>query len=353
MKSNQVLSFFLIAAIGGLSIAAQAQNEADLSAFLAASKQDASNLISAYTAPAIKAISYGMTGGWYHTAKTHKKLGIDIGVTVNAVFTPSSDDYFQPYTFLSSSTQFANTSNPSSSNAPTIFGPKESTIYTATYSPSTKIGPQSVTINGPEGLDLRKNLGVSVVPVPMAQIGIGLIKNTDLKIRFIPKVNGAQTSLSMLGFGLLHDIKQYFPGVKLVPFDLSVLAAYNSFKGVTNLTSSGDPLRPTSTDGKATYTLNSWVAQVLISKKIAILTLYAGVGYGSVSTKAKITGTYTITAVPAGSFNITDPVSFNLKNTSAKLTGGMRFNLGPLYFNGDYTVQKYSALSVGMGLTIR
>jgi hypothetical protein len=356
MKTNRVVlpSLILIGPLLFITISGQTQNAADLSSFLGASKQDASSLISAYVSPAIKAVSYGMTGGWYHTAKTHKKLGIDLGVTMNVVFVPNSDNYFQPYSVLgpNTTTQFVNNSYPSSQNAPTIFGPKESTSYTATYKPSG-YPQQTVSIPGPQGLDLKGSIGFSAVPVPMAQIGIGLIKNTDLKIRFLPQISSGGTTLSMLGFGLLHDIKQYFPGIKLLPFDLSVLAGYNTFKGNTSLVSNGVSYRPDSPDGKVTYNLNSWVAQILISKKVSVLTFYAGVGYGAVSTKVNVTGTYTIVAVPAGSFQVTNPVSFSLNNTGAKLTGGMRLKFGPLYFNGDYTLQKYNSVSVGLGLSIR
>ncbi len=353
MKTNKLFSHSLLALLLLASVATQAQNAADLSAFLAAGKQDASNLIAAYTAPVVKATSFGLTGGWYHTAKTHKKLGIDFGVTLNAVFTPTSDNYFQPKSFLSSSTTFVNTTNPGSQNAPTIVGPKESTNYIFSYNPGNGLGTQTATVQGPQGLDLKGTIGSSVIPVPMVQLGIGTIKNTDLKIRLVPTINNSGTSISMFGVGLLHDVKQYFPGIKLLPFDLSILAGYNSFKGVTSLVSSGNLVRPDSPDGKVTYTLNSWVGQILISKKVAVLTFYAGVGYGSVATKVNVTGTYTIKAAPAGSFPITDPVSINFTNSSPKLTAGMRLKLGPIYLNGDYTVQTYSSVSIGMGVSVR
>lgn len=290
-----------------------------------------------------------MTNGWYHTAKTHKKLGVDFGVTVSAVFVPTSDNYFTPNN--SSTLTFANNTHPSLQMAPTIMGPKDQTTYSATYTPQGSSTPITVGFNGPEGLDMKGNLGVSAIPVPMAQLGIGLIKNTDLKLRMVPTINNGGNSISMFGVGLMHDIKQYLPGVKELPFDLSVIAGYNSLKGASSLASSSTS--PTSTDGKISYTFNSWVGQVLISKKLAILTLYAGVGYGSVSTKVNITGTYTISPTTGGNFNITDPLAYTLNNTGAKLTGGMRIKLGPIYFNGDYTVQKYSAFTFGLGASIR
>ena len=331
----------------------QAQNEADFAKFLQAEKEDASKLIAAYTTPVVKAVSYGMTSGWYHTGKTHSKLGFDLGVTMSAVFTPTSDDYFTPGTLGLKNTVLTS-SAVGPGKAPAIFGPKGTTTYTSTYTPSGGIfPPQTASFNGPEGLDLRKNLGFSAVPVPMVQLGIGLIKNTDLKVRFVPQTKVGASTVNMLGFGLLHDIKQHIPGIKMAPIDLSILVAYNSVNGTTSLVntnSSGS--QPVSKDGKVSYTLNSWVVQAIVSKKFSVLTLYGGVGYGAVSSKVNVTGTYTIVATPS-TFDIKDPVAINFSNTGMKVTAGLRLKFGPLYLNGDYTLQKYNALTLGLGFSVR
>ena len=351
MKNKYSIYWVLTVALFGMlaSTSLQAQNESDFAKFLQAQQDDAKKLIEAYTTPAIKGVSYGMTNGWYHTGKTHGKLGFDLGITMSAVFTPTSDDYFDPRKFLSPQTTFS--SSFPNGLAPAIFGPKGSTTYTSTYTVAGS--PYSVAFNGPEGLDLRKSIGFSAVPVPMVQLGIGLIANTDLKIRFIPERTVGASKVSMLGFGLMHDVKQHIPGIKMAPIDISLLVAYNTVKGTTSLvnTNSSDT-RPDSPDGKVTYKLNSWVVQGVVSKKFSVLTLYGGVGYGSVSTNVDVTGTYTIQAAPT-SFSIKDPASIKFSNTGVKLTAGMRLKLGPVYLNGDYTLQKYTALTLGFGFSVR
>jgi hypothetical protein len=336
------------------SLAAFAQNEDDLANFLKAGGEDASELIEAYIKPVVTGVSYGMTGGWYHTAKTHKPLGIDIGISMNLAFIPTSENYFDPSKFLSSSTTFANTTNPGE-GGPTIFGPKDATTYTASYDPDGQgpLATQNITFDGPEGLNMKKEIGFAAVPVPMAQIGIGLIKGTDLKIRLVPKREFGESEIQMFGLGVMHDIKQYIPGIKLLPFDLSALVAYNSVKGETSLinTDTGDS-RPDSQDGKFDYKFNSWVIQAVISKKISVVTGYVGVGYNIVKTNADIRGTYTIQGSNAN-FDVTNPVSIDFKNNSPRLTAGIRLKFGPLYLNTDYTLQKFSMWSTGLGLAIR
>lgn len=333
-----------------------ANSQSDMSAFLMAEKSDASKLIGAYVSPVIKGVSYGMTSGWYHTGKTHNKLGIDFGVTISAVMMPSSEQTFDPTKLgLSGAT------TPNQNLSPTIIGPKTAAPSNS-YDVSYTNGPVSVnqTINGPDGLDFKKNLGGNWIPVPMIQLGIGLIKNTDLKVRFIPNQNKDSKSggngVGMLGFGLLHDVKQYFPGVKSLPFDLSVLLAYTSVNGSSSLvnTDQSNDGRPYSDNGKVSYKLNSWVFQAIISKKVSVLTFYMGVGYGTVNSKVSITGSFALDPYATnGAYPLVDPFSTTYSNKSMKLTTGMRLKLGPIYFNGDYTVQKYSALTVGFGASIR
>jgi hypothetical protein len=339
---------FLLLLLSMTSFGVNAQDLSGLTQVFKAEKNDAGSLIRSYITPSVNAVSNGMTSGWYNTGKAHKTLGFDLGVSISAVFTPSSDDYFTP--ILTSATKFANTTNPGL-GAPSVIGPKDVTTYTSTYDPdgSGSLPSQAFVIKGPEGLDLKKNIGFSALPVPMIQLGIGIIKNTDLKIRYVPQQKSNSVTFQMFGLGVMHDIKQHIPGIKNLPFDLSVLAAYNSVTGDASLASTSGV---TSTDGKLSYKFNSWVAQAIISKKISVLTGYLGVGYGSVSSNVDITGTFTVPAT-VGSFTLKDPLSMELSNTGAKLTAGLRLKFGPIYLSGDYTLQKYNALTVGFGVAVR
>jgi hypothetical protein len=335
-----------------------AQDDNDISGFLNAAPADAAKLITAYVQPAIEGISYGMTGGWYTTAKAHKSFGVDLGISLNTVFLPASRNYFNPLTLgLTSGAAFENINNPTL-GAPTVMGPEDETEYTFTYDPDGQSGSlptQSFVVNGPKGLDVASYTGTgeAPVPVPMIQLGVGIIKNTDLKIRFVPEQNIDGTKIKMLGIGVMHDIKQHISSIKLLPFDISVLLAYNNVSGTSGLTNSdtNDAL-PDSKDGKMNYTFNSYIIQALISKKISVITFYGGVGYQMVKTKVDVLGTYTIDASPA-SFTLKDPVMIDFKNNGFKLNGGIRLKFGPIYINGEYTLQKYSTVTVGLGLSIR
>lgn len=337
--------------------AAFAQNQEDIARFLNAGGKDASKLISAYIEPTVKSLSYGMTGNWYNTAATHKTLGFDFGVSVNLAMIPTSENYFDPTKLNLDVTTFNGNSTRPGKGAPTFFGPKDRTTYSASYDPdgSGSLPTQTLTFSGPEGLGVKDEIGFAGIPVPVAQLAVGIVKNTDLKLRFIPKVEAGGSSVSMFGVGIQHDIKQHIRGIKLLPFDLSVLVAYNSLKGETDLSyqnTGPSDTRPGSTDGMGEYKFNSWVYQLLVSKRIAVLTVYGGVGYSMINTKVNVNGTYTIQATP-DDFEVTDPVAMTIKNKSMRFTAGMRLKFGPVYFMGDYTLQKYKMINVGFGFSIR
>ncbi|HTE33566.1 MAG TPA: DUF6588 family protein [Chryseolinea sp.] len=327
------------------TICAQAQDENDIVNFLAAGKNDASKLMRAYLTPAIEGLSYGFNGGWYTTAKAHKTFGFDIGISFNAVFVPTSKNYFNP-NGLQLETVTGFTSTAPNGQAPTILGPDDKTTYSVDADDN---GVPDATFQGPRGLDFKDNIKINGVLAPTAQVGLGIYKNTDLKIRWMPEVEYGSTKVKLLGFGVMHDIKQHIRGIKVLPFDLSVLVAFTSIKGSTALAgtfSPGGDTRPQIMD----YDMDAWLFEALISKKLAMFTFYGGFGYNTIKAKSDVTGSYVVPGYPTA---FKDPISLNFKNNSMRLNAGMRISLGPVYINGEYILQEYSTLSVGLGVTVR
>jgi len=330
-------------------ISVQAQNEDDFVRFLQAGQQDGSKLITAYINPAIEGFSYALNGGWFHTAKPHKLGGFDINISVTPVFIPKSQDYFDPAKLnLSTVTDFQNTTNPGKL-APTFIGPNDRSEYTV------DISGQPVTINGPEGLGIREAIKVAPVGAPMAQVGIGLIKGTDIMVRYVPKISVGSTETQLFGLGVRHDIKQHIPGIKMLPFDLSAMVGFTSFKGTTDLSGLATEFPPATagTTQETVYKFNAFLFQALVSKKIAFITLFGGVGYNGVKTTAAINGSYTFFDNQPQEFVLTNPYKGTFKNNSMRLDVGARFNLLAFYLYGNYSIQEYSAVTAGLGFTFR
>jgi hypothetical protein len=341
VRKSFLLSLFIV-----LSVSVHAQSETEIAEFLKAGPDDAGKLMNAYLSPMVTAASYGFNGGWFNTAKAHKTLGFDLGVTVNGVFIPSSKNYFRPGELGLS--KYTTLTSPASGNAPTLVGPKDATTYTVTEPQSG----ETATFSGPPGLDFKDNFKISGALAPTVQLGIGIVKNTDLKIRWMPEVKAGDTKVKYIGFGVLHDIKQHIPGIKHLPFDLSAMIGYTNLKGTTNIAgyvASGDATKPQ----ELHYNMNAWLIEALISKKLAMVTFYGGLGYNAVKTTADVKGSYAFVPVTPQTPATNDPVSMDFKNNSFRATAGMRLNLGPIYLSADYTLQKFSTVSVGLGVTVR
>jgi hypothetical protein len=332
--------------IVGISFSAHAQNEDDLVRFLQAGQEDGGKLITAYINPFVEGFSYALNGGWFHTAKPHKLGGFDFNFSVTPVFVPKSSDFFDPNSLnLATVTGFTNSSNPGGA-APTIFGPKDQTGYQVDIDDD---GQPDVDIDGPRGLGIRDAIKLAPVGTPMAQVGIGLIKGTDLMFRIVPKSKLGNTEVNLIGFGLRHDIKQHIPGIKMLPFDLSIMAGFTSFKGVTDLSGSGFA----GANQEAEYKFNAFLLQALVSKKLAFVTFFGGFGYNGVKTTADMKGTYTFFEGQAAEFTLSNPYSATFKNNSMRLDVGMRINILAFYLYGNYSLQEYSAVTAGLGFTFR
>jgi hypothetical protein len=187
----------------------------------------------------------------------------------------------------------------------------------------------------------------------MVQVGIGLPKGFEVKVRFFPSTDlGGGASANLFGIGLVHDIKQFIPGLKKLPFDLSIFGGYTSLKIGVNLDSS----QP---NNKANFESSATTIQALISKKIAVVTFYGGLGYNFNNTSLAMLGTYD-TGVPVnpldlskGNVKLTDPVNYSVSLSGARFTAGMRLKFAFFTLHGDYTIQKYDALTVGLGFSFR
>jgi len=338
MKKNRLLVLLLLA----MPFAVAAQG--DLDQLFSGSVKDAKYLSEGYISPMLKAVGYGLNQGWYNTARPHKFPGFDLTLSVNPVFIPSADKIFNV-----DNTKMTNVAlvsdvdgkpvDPSNGkgNIPTLFGADKSTSYaTKDLIPTTFQGP--------------KGTGLGFLPMPTLNLGIGLPKGFDIKFRFVPTIDLGKASgnditgkFGLFGIGVLHDFKQWIPGIKALPFDLSAFVGYTKMTLNAGLSSSNP-------DQKAEFTSSATTIQVLISKKISVLTPYAGVGINMATTKLGIKGTYDF---GGSTGSVKDPFDLSVASNGPRATAGLRLKFGPIAFHGDYTLAKYKSASVGFGINVR
>ena len=307
--------------------------QGDMENLIKGSISDANYLVKGYTAPVFKALGSGLNQGWYNTAQNHKFPGADLTISVAMIGVPSSDKVFK---VDNNTLQQITLTSPTNLEVPTIFGKD---VPPSTYSLDAD-GTGNTTFSGPPGFDLP----ISRVPIPVANLGIGLPKGFDLKIRFIPNINlQDDLELGLFGIGVMHDIKQYIPGIKTLPFDLAAFVGYTKFKSKVTLDAA--------TNQTSEFDVSATTIQVLISKKMAVLTVYGGLGYDISKGGLAMKGAYDFD--DDGTTDATNPIDFSVTTNSPRVTAGLRLKLGPITFHGDYTLQKYSAITAGFGISVR
>jgi hypothetical protein len=329
-----------------LFLSFHAFSQSDIDQIIKGNAQDANTLVKGYVSPALSLIAYGLNQGWYNTAKPHKIAGVDITTTINLIKVPTSDlTYYIDNTKLNNVERLAGPGGiPQSGLVPTVFGSDQSPTY------DEKVNNVRVPFSefsGAPGVNLSKVPVISnSVPIPMAQIGFGLPKGFDLKVRFIPtiKFNNNNSDFGLFGIGIMHDVKQYIPGIKNLPFDLSGFVGYTKM----TLNVAFDPQNHP--DQKAKLSSNATTIQGVISKKFSVLTGYAGLGYNIASSTFDLSGKYDVSNT--GNY-VAVPVNITGSDSGPRATFGMRLKLAVFTFHGEYTLQKYSALTLGFGISVR
>jgi hypothetical protein len=318
---------------------------------------DANILLKEYVSPWATALGTSLNGGWYNTAKPHKLGGFDITFTVNLTVVPSSSKTFD---LSKLNLEKLTLSDPAKKIAPTIAG-KGGAGPMLEYDYAAQ---PMVSFASPGGTN------VGIIPLPMIQAGIGLVKGTEIIGRFLPTLNILDAgSIGLWGIGLKHSIIQWLPGSKLIPIELTL------FGGYTKLTSKADvSFGPDEYTGATVTTTKSfadqevrmdvsaWTVNLLVSKSLAVVTLYGGAGYCATKANLGLKGNYPLYHVdPAGPNLVVadedvykDPIDIEIKSLSGlRLNAGFRLKLAIVTIHADYTYASYSVYTAGLGFSFR
>ena len=216
----------------------------DLDKVLAATTQDAQTLVDAYIEPLGQSSTYSLNSGWASSAKTHKKLGFDI--TFGAV-SPSVSDAAKSFKIADLGLKELEST---ATTASTVFGAKSNTTFTYTL-PGSSIS-QSLEMPGGLGDDLIMNS----VPTPYLQLGLGLFFDTDLMVRYVPKLKNQGAEFGLFGIGFKHNLMQYFGVMDKLPLNISALASYSRMNLEYQLSS-------INTDQMVNYEVDTFTIQAL------------------------------------------------------------------------------------------
>lgn len=371
MKKNILISiFFVFTIIFCLSSIKSTIAQDEFSVFINSSKEDGNKMIKAYAGPMLEAIGNNFNTGWYNTADPLKKWKFDIRFVGSFSFASDKYKTFNieelDLTYLTSNKK----------TLPTILGDEDdATTFSVNVDDPNNLGEF-------EYLYSMKvpTLGINGFPGFTPQVNFGLPGGTEIMIRALPNLSistgGTEPiKTKIFGIGLKHDIKQWIPVIKHLPFSLSIMGTYSS----TNLSMNGpfldeDDLLPnfSYTDQQEImnnpgtiladyekqeieFDTKSWNISLLASKKFPIITFFGGLGISHSSTTLSLNGEYPYVKNDSDDnkviINTDDPINVEVEKTQFGASGGFRIKLGfiSLSTSGTYAPNGYSSVSAALG----
>lgn len=328
--------------------------------FLKAGQADANKFFQAYLDPYARALGDGLNNGWYNTAQSHKLFGFDFSVSLSGVQIPKSATTFDINTL-----GLTNTSVESGGNiAPTVAG-KDQPGPTLVIKDNE--GNPMVSFESPAGT------GFNLVPVPMAQLGFGLLPHTDVIGRFVPEMtynNGdGNMKVGYWGLGVKHHFSKWLPVLNHLPFDASVFGSYSEVDAQSALSFTPQDYG-ISPDISVTFvnagdqflkirTRTSKVG-LIVSKQLGFLTLFGSIGQSTSKSSIDLVGKYpVITKASGAGYQITeedalvDPIALYYVSDKLSLDAGVRLKLAIFSIFGSINKAEYTSYNVGISLGVR
>lgn len=318
----------------------------DLNDLLAAGVEDAEQFTTDYLEPLSESAVYNFATGWYNTADAKPLGGFEISVVGNLtnfknkadkkVFVLDPNDY-QNLNFVDN----PGVAREVSSALGDISGVE---VFVEGQVAGTTVRQ---TFELPSGLSGE---GIDFVPSGYLQGSVGLIKGTEIKARFLPKLEYEGAAVGLIGFGLQHDFTKLLPADKILPVAISAIIGYTKVNGDYDLT---DINLVQGNDQRIEAAISTWAFNAVVSTKLPIINFYGGLGYVTGKSVTDVLGTYEVTAGPFASETYEDPFSITKRVNGVTGNVGAKLKLGFFRLNADYTLGEFNTWTFGVNFGFR
>ena len=336
MKKYLLLLFLAI------STMVKAQNDFDV--ILAAGVEDAQRFAGDYLKPGTNGLMYSMNNGWFNSAEAKPFLGFEISVIANGALVSDGDRSFTLNVADYQNLEFSD--GAVSKEVATVLGVNNPDIDVILTYDDPIFGDQTVEVTLPDGI----GNSASLIPSAFIQGGVGVFKATELKFRFVPKVEFDEVSTELYGVGVQHEFTKWLPADKILPVAISGLAAYTSLKGAYDITASSGI---EGEDQRVSNNTSTWLFEVIASTRLPVINFYGALGYIQGTSASDILGTYVVTDGLLSSEEIVDPFSVESEISGMRATLGAKLKLAFFRLHVDYTFAEFDSFSVGMNFGFR
>lgn len=320
--------------------------QADFNNVLAAGVEDAERFTTDYMAPLSESVVYSMSTGWYNTADAKPLGGFEISIIGNITGFKNKED---KKTFILDPSDYENldfVENPGvAREVSTALGDISGTQV---YVEGEVLG---VTVR--ETFELPSGLAgenIDFIPSGYLQASVGVIKGTEIKARFLPKMEYEDASIGLFGLGIQHDFTKLLPADKILPVAISAVIGYTNINGDYDLSNArlieGENQR-------IEAEISSWTFGAVVSTKLPIINFYGGVNYITGKSVTDVLGTYRVNSGPFESETYEDPFSIVKKVNGVTGTLGTKLKLGFFRLNAEYNLGEFNTATVGINFGFR
>ena len=312
----------------------------EIDKFLDAGGDNVEALTKAYLSPLPNGIITGLNSGWTTKAKPTKSLGFSLQLRTSVAKVPTVEQMFD-------------------ANSIGLEGISVSSGTSSTIA-GEGINGQILTLPDNSTLTLPKGANLPYIPTPMVQANLGLFLGTDVTVRYVPEVNFQELdlgpidsfknfgSIDLFGIGVKHDINQWIPGGKLLPIDLTIMAAYTQLNMGVNL-----EFNEGAKEQRVESSTEAIVTNFLVGKTLPFISAYAGVGYQSGTFELNMLGDYVIGSGISQN-TLRDPVSYSQSyDGGIHLMAGAQIKFAIFRIFAELTTAEYTTFNGGIGIGLR
>ena len=288
---------------------------------------DAQAFLQEYLSPLGNGLGAITNNGWYNSAKPHRFLGFDATFTLSVLNISDENKSFDP--------NFITNFSSNSTSTPTILGRGDGA--TVNYKEEQFKLPNQTTL-------------IPALVLPNFNFALGVFKKTELNGRFIPNYKYnigffGKGEISMWGLGFKHDLLQWIPIIgNAIPMSLSLQTGHTQLNSRLSILD-----QDVSIDVQATN------FNIILSRKILMLTGYTSVGYNfSTTTFTAGEDISNLDTFNLNELEISLPIEMKFENNNEfRANVGLRFNLAVIAIHANHTFSKYPVTTIGLGVSLR
>lgn len=227
-----------------------------------------------YITPAADAAVYQSSSGWVNSVKKRPLWDVTLGLHANIFVVPNSD---REFVINNSDFSFFSIENSIAATVPTALG-NDDQVYLV-----GQLGDEQVRMKTPEGVNQE------VVVYPHLSGAVSLWYGTEFLVKFAPRTKLKKGDYQVYGFGLKHNLSQYFKALQAEKINLGGVICYSneniSFDFLDAQTSLGNI-----GINQITGFVDTWQFQIMASKEYEKFEFLAGVIANTSDVEYRFTG---------------------------------------------------------------